>query len=122
MTLASCILFYSFLNGIDPQVTKAVIKVESNNTQFAVGKTHGEIGLMQIRPRFVTESKQQLFNSCTNIMVGTRILGQFKKDCKLCVDRTYVNLYNLGKAGARKLRYPKKWRYYRKVVAMMGEK
>lgn len=121
MTLTSCILFFSFLNNISPAVTSAVIQVESSGNQFAVGKSHGEHGLMQIRPEFVAETKQQLFNSCTNVMVGTRILGKLKEKCKLCVDKTYVNWYNLGETAGRKLKYPKKWRYYKKIVAVIED-
>jgi hypothetical protein len=119
MTLLSCIYFFSFINAIDPNVTKAIIQIESSGNQFAIGKSHGEHGLMQIRPQFVVETKQQLFNSCTNVMVGTRILGQLKEKCKLCVDKTYVNGYNLGERGAKKLKHPKLWKYHKKVIAML---
>lgn len=121
MTLQSCILFWSLINGIQPQVTNAVISVESTGNVFAVGSSHYEIGLMQIRDKYVPESRLQLFQSCTNVMVGTRILGQLKRKCKLCIDKTWVNAYNLGWVGSRKLRYPKKWRYYKKIVAKLEE-
>jgi hypothetical protein len=121
MVLQSCVLFFSLLNGIDPEVTKAVIKVESNGNVMAKGRSHGEIGLLQIRPQFVKETTLQLYQPCTNIMVGTRILGQLKKKCNLCIDRTYVNMYNLGQNGARKLKYPQKWKYYRKIAAILQE-
>lgn len=121
MTLYSCLLFWSFMNGLDPRMTQAVISVESNGRVFAVGSSHGEIGLLQIRPQFVPETRLQLFQSCTNIMVGTRILGQLKRKCKLCIDKTWVNSYNLGITGARKLRYPTLWKYHKKIVARLEE-
>lgn len=120
MTLTSCILFWSFLNGVSPGVTNAVISVESNGNVFAKGKLD-DTGLMQIRPKYTKFSQRQLFQSCTNVMVGTEILGKLKKDCKMCIDKIYVNGYNLGKTGAKKLKYPEKWRYYRKIAARLEE-
>lgn len=121
MTLYSCILFWSFINGLDPSLTKAVISVESNGNPFALGRTQ-DSGLMQIRPKYVPlYTQKQLFQSCTNIMVGTALLRKAKESCKLCVDKTWLNVYNLGDVGARRLKYPKKWRYYKKVIAKLGE-
>lgn len=121
-TLSACIYFWSFLHGVSPQVTEAVIQVESSGKVFAVGKSHGEIGLMQIRDKYVPETKLQLFQSCTNVMVGTRILGQLKKECPMCIDKVYVNMYNLGRSGSKKLRYPRLWGYHRKVLLAMEER
>lgn len=118
MTLASCILFWSFINGIDPAVTKAVISVESNGNQFAVGKV-GDSGLMQIRHRFVPETQLQLFNSCTNVMRGTALLAQAKNKCKHTIDRTWIICYNQGIAGAKKIRFPKSQTYYKKIKKNM---
>lgn len=119
MTLLSCVYFFSFLNQIDPQVTLAITQVESSGKVFAVGSSHGEIGLMQIRPQFSKFSRKQLFQSCTNIMVGTQILGRLKNECKLCVDKVWQNRYNLGLRGERKLKHPLKWKYSRKIAAVM---
>jgi hypothetical protein len=118
MVLQSCLLFWSLINGIDPQVTQAVIKVESNYNQMAVGR-HGDSGLMQIRHKLVPESQLQLLTSCTNIMRGTDLLRKAKEKCKNCVDITWVNCYNLGARGCQKLKYPKRWRYYVKVTKEM---
>lgn len=118
-TLSACILFYSFLNGVDPKLTQAVISVESSGRVFAVGSSHGEIGLLQIRPEFSKFTKVQLFQSCTNVMEGTKILGELKRKCKLCIDKIWVNEYNLGKRGARKLKHPTLWKYHKKIIAML---
>lgn len=116
MTLASCILFWSFLNGVDPNVTKAVIQVESSGNPKAVGSI-GEQGLMQIRPEFVKYSSLQLRNSCTNIMVGTEILGRLKKQFPLYPHVSYVSAYNLGPSKFRKIKYPLLFKYYKKVAS-----
>jgi soluble lytic murein transglycosylase-like protein len=118
MTLTSCILFWSYINAIDPAVTKAVISVESNGNQFAVGKTQ-DSGLMQIRHNLVPESQLQLFSSCTNVMRGTFLLAQAKKKCKHTIDRTWIICYNRGLTGGRKTRYPKNTNYYKKIITLL---
>lgn len=118
MVVASCILFYSLLNGIDPRVTEAVISVESGGNPYALGKM-GDSGLMQIRKRYVPESQFQLFQPCTNVRIGTELLAKAKNACKKCVDVTWVNGYNLGIAGAKKLKHPKLFPYYRKIKERM---
>lgn len=121
MTLYSCLVFWSMMNGINPAVTSAVISVESNGRVMAVGSSHGEIGLMQIRPQFVPETKLQLFNPCTNIMRGTALLRTARKKCKHTIDKTWINCYNLGITGGSRLRHPKKWNYYKKVIARIEQ-
>lgn len=120
MVLTSCILFWSYINAIDPAITKAVISVESNGNQFAVGKL-GDSGLMQIRYQFVPESQLQLFNSCTNVMRGTYLLAKAKNSCKHYIDKTWINCYNLGITGGSRLKFPKKWKYYQKVTEVMND-
>jgi soluble lytic murein transglycosylase-like protein len=109
------------MNGVHPQLTQAVVSIESSGNPFAVGAVK-EVGLMQIRPEFSRFSRKQLLNSCTNVMAGTEILGKLKRDCKLCIDKIYVNGYNLGVTKARKLKHPRLWKYHKKVLAKLEEK
>jgi len=118
MTLLSCIYFYSFLNGISPSLTSAVISVESSGNPFALGSAK-EVGLMQIKPQFVPESALQLGQSCTNVMRGTSILKEMRIRCKHTVDKTFLICYNLGRARAAKIKQPKNQSYYKKVIAKM---
>ena len=113
--LQSCVLFFSLLNGIDPKVTNAVIATESSGNPMAMGLL-GDSGLMQIRHQFVPESKLQLFNPCTNVMVGTRLLRQAKEKCIHKLDKTWLVCFNVGISGAKKIRFPKKFAYYSKVM------
>ena len=119
MTLYSCILFYSFLNGVDPQITKAVIEVESNGNPMAVSRDGKDQGLMQIRKMYVSESKLQLLNPCTNIKRGTALLAEAMKKCKHQADNTWLTCFNAGIAGGRKIKHPKKFPYYLKVLAKL---
>lgn len=116
--LQSCVLFFSLLNGIDPQVTNAVIATESGGNPLALGSL-GDSGLMQIRKKYVPESQKQLFSPCTNVMVGTRLLRQAKDKCIHQLDNTWLLCFNLGRHGAKKIRFPKKFPYWVKVTARM---
>jgi soluble lytic murein transglycosylase-like protein len=114
----SCILFYSLLAGIDPQLTRAVIQVESRGNPFALGKL-GDSGLMQIRHKFVPETQQQLFQGCTNIKRGVALLKQAREKCKHKLDNTWLVCYNLGIKGGAKIRHPSSFIYYKKVMSEM---
>ena len=116
LTLASCILFYSFLNGIDPSITKAVISVESKGNPFAIG-TQGDSGLMQVRHQFVPESQKQLLQSCTNVKRGTSLLKKAMFNCKHKLNNTWLVCYNLGIKGGSKLKHPSSFIYYKKVMS-----
>lgn len=117
MTLLSCIYFYSFLNGIDPQITKAVIQVESNGNPYALSKDKHDGGLMQIRKKYVPETMRQLFNPCTNVKRGTALLKQAMDKCKHKAENTWLVCYNVGVAGGNRIRWPKKFPYYKKVMS-----
>lgn len=117
-TLAACILHFSLLHDINPAVTTAIIKLESNFNPVAVGLV-GEVGLMQIRPEYVPETKEELFDPCINVKRGTFLLSQAKKYCKHTVDRTWVNCYNLGMTGGSKLKHPKLFPYYKKFTEIL---
>lgn len=102
--------------NIEPSVIMATIDVESSFNPAALSKDGGDYGLMQIRKRYVKETAAQLYDSCTNIRVGTRILSEAKRDCRHKEDYTYVVCYNAGVTGGSKLKYPKKFPYYIKFM------
>lgn len=117
-TLLSCIYFYSFLNQVDPRITQAVIQTESSGNPFALGKL-GDSGLMQIRHKYVPQTQMQLFQSCTNVKIGTELLRKAMLSCKHKANYTWLSCYNLGNAGAAKLKHPRKWPYVRKIVSKL---
>ena len=114
----SCLLFYSFLAGIDPQLTQAVIQVESRGNPYAIGRL-GDSGLMQVRHQLVPETQQQLFQSCTNIRRGVELLKQAREKCKHKLNNTWLVCYNVGIKGGQKIRHPSKFIYYKKVMQEM---
>jgi soluble lytic murein transglycosylase len=100
--LLSLVITYSNYYGIDPYISLAVIKTESQFKYNAVGQL-GEIGLFQLRPEYFTHYKKtDLFNPEINIKLGIKHLARKKLKCKYHVDNTYVLCYNLGIAGAKK--------------------
>jgi soluble lytic murein transglycosylase-like protein len=118
MSFYSCVLFYSLISGINPNITDAIVKVESNGNPFSIG-SNGDSGLMQIRHQFVPESQLQLLNSCTNIKRGVEILKKAKQNCIHKANNTWVICYNLGIKGARKIKRPTSFIYYKKVMTAM---
>lgn len=116
MPIYSCVLFYSLLAGVDPTITDAVIKVESNGNPFALGKL-GDSGLMQIRHRFVPETQQQLFQGCTNIKRGVELLQKAKNACRHKLNNTWLVCYNAGLKGGSKIKNPTNFIYYKKVMS-----
>ena len=121
MTLFSCVLFYSMLSGVDPEITNAVIKVESDGNPMALGKS-GDSGLMQVRHQFVPETQQQLFNPCTNVRRGISLLKKAKDSCKHKLNNTWLVCYNLGLTGGSRIKYPREFIYYKKVMRKYGKK
>lgn len=114
--IASCVLFYSLLAGIDPQITQAVVQVESNGNPFAIGKL-GDSGLMQVRHQFVPETQQQLFQACTNIKRGVELLKKAREKCRHKLNNTWLVCYNVGTRGGDKIKHPSSFIYYKKVMA-----
>lgn len=101
--------------GIDPNIAIAVAKQESSLNPKAVGALD-EVGLFQIRPKYSKFSRKELFNIHVNITEGLRMLKLAKDNCKHRVDNTWIICYNLGVQGGSKVRYPKKFEYYKKVM------
>lgn len=115
--ILALILQYSMINNVDPRLTMAVIQVESSYRQNVVGPV-GEIGLMQLNPRFFKEyTKEQLADPETNIRLGVAHLAASLKRCRYKTNKLAVVCYNLGIKGGSRLKYPHKWYYYEKVIA-----
>ena len=94
---------------IDPNLILAVIKVESNFKVTAKGKSHGEVGLMQLHPRYFKTK----YDVKHNMETGVRYLAQVKKQCEPRYGRAWVVCYNTGTT--KKLKNPGGARYYKKV-------
>lgn len=107
------ILLYSTLHGVDPNVAQAVVYVESNFNQQAVGSS-GEIGLFQVLP-YDQIHKNQLKDINYNINNG---ILKIKKSQEKCIHKknvTYLVCYNAGVRGAKKIKHPNKFNYIVKI-------
>jgi soluble lytic murein transglycosylase-like protein len=103
--------------GIDPKLAAAIIEVESNFNPKAVGKSHGEIGLFQLRPEF---HKCATFKKQENIRCGIKYLAKLKRiKGKQYPDSWWV-FYNVGPN--RAIKNPHKTAYFRKVSKHLNKK
>lgn len=103
--------------GIDPDVTLAIIETESSFKQYQVGSS-GEIGLMQLRPKF---HPRVTFEISRNIELGVSYLAKMKRLCEPTLGKAWVVCYNKGpsarfdKADAWKAKYFQKFsRHFQK--------
>jgi len=112
------ILLISFLSpqyGISAETAISVAKVESELNPSAIGPLK-EVGLFQVRPEYSKFTSRELLNPLINIQEGLRILSEAKKTCKHQIDRSWIVCYNLGKSGGAKIKHPKRFPYYLKVM------
>lgn len=97
-------------HGLDPKLVLAIIEVESNFNPKAVGRTHGELGLMQLRPEFhACASLEEL----ANILCGVKYLSKLKSRFESRLGTAWFVRYNWGES--RPLPAPKQTHYFRRV-------
>ena len=110
------ILAASNAYNISPKLIDAIIKTESGYNQNAVGASHGEIGLMQLRPDY---HDCAVFDVWENIYCGVAYLAEIKKmRAKQWGDAWFVG-YNHGPNCD--INYPEKTKYYRAVMNNMDD-
>lgn len=104
--------------GLDPYVVSAVVETESTWNSAEVGAI-GEIGLMQLRPRY-HGAPWELKDPKINIDRGTKYLRQLKKQCEDISkdsgwEKGFVICFNTGPTAARRLKNPADFSYLVKV-------
>lgn len=97
--------------GVSSELIVAIIKVESNFNPKAIGKTHGEVGLMQLRPKYF---KTATFDVVNNMELGVKYLAKLKKICYPKYGKAWFICYNLGPS--KTVKYPELFAYYKKVI------
>lgn len=107
--------------NIKPEVALSVAKVESSLNPNAIGPLK-EVGVFQVRPEYSRYSAKELLNPVINITEGLRILAKAKRRCKHQVDRAWLVCYNLGVVGGSRIKYPKKFPYYVKVMEKLNDR
>lgn len=101
--------------GIEPALLVAMAKVESGFNERAIGRSHGEVGLMQLRPNFFPGAS---FDPKVNMEMAAKHLSRLKKQCS-GMGKAYFVCYNVG--ANRNLAYPRKTKYYKKVSYALTE-
>lgn len=102
-------------NGIDPDLAVAIAEVESHLNPKATGKL-GEVGIFQLRPEY---HGQNIRDVRRNTEVAVAYLLELKDVCGAYGDAFFI-CFNLGPAHST-IRYPRKFKYYRKVMAVKVE-
>lgn len=115
--LLAIIAQYSLMYNVEPRLVVAIVQAESAFNEKAVGKA-GEIGLMQLMPEFFPGyTEEQLYQPEINIRLGVEHLAKSMRECRHKLDNTWIVCYNLGVKGGSKVRHPKKWKYYKRVMS-----
>lgn len=124
MKVTNVLIRESQKRGIDPVLTLAVIKTESQFNPIAIG-TVGEIGLMQIRPEtaqwiarkfgFKWLGKNSLKDPAINIQFGLAYMSYLKEKYKNQAVK-YINAYNLGPTNVIRMGQKVKAHYYAQAV------
>lgn len=99
-------------HGMDPKLVIAIIAVESNFNPKAIGKSHGEVGLMQLHPKYFKGS----FDPKKNIEMGVKYLASLKKRCYPRYRDAWFICYNLGPNRKTAITSPTEFVYYKKVI------
>ena len=114
--IISLIVFYSNMFGFDSRVALAVAKVESGYKINAVSKDSKDLGIFQLRQTsYPGYSRKALLNPRINVMLGILHLKRIKESCVHQRNLDYLTCFNLGEAGAKKVKYPHLWKYVKKV-------
>lgn len=107
------IISYANLLGVDPNLALAIAETESKFNPMAVGAL-GELSVFQIRVEYTHLNKQQL-QGTMGIYEGIRLLKETQKACQSLGEAWFI-CHNLGKSGGKKIKYPKQFVYYQKVM------
>jgi soluble lytic murein transglycosylase-like protein len=94
---------------VDPALVLAIMKVESNFNPDARGSV-GEVGLMQLHPRFHAVYPGEIER---NIDTGVAYLARLKTLCKKDYGDAWFVCYNTG--ANRRIKAPYQFPYYKKV-------
>ncbi len=76
---------------------------------------------MQIRPEYTKLPTHILKNDYMNLKEGIRKLAEAKKYCKHQADFQWLVCYNAGVFGGSKVKDPKQFPYYRKVMGIYSK-
>lgn len=112
LILKICIGLNAFNNNpLDCNTLLAIATVESSLNPNAVGSSHGEVGLMQLRPEF---HKCAVKDPAVNTRCAYGYLSRLKRKLYKQHGEAYIVFYNTGPNSD--IKYPRKHKYFKKVT------
>lgn len=116
--IMALIVKYSTHYQVDPTIALAVAERESNFQHHRIGSL-GEVGVFQLRPEFFPKDAAMLER---NVKYGVKFLAFVKANCVHQIENTWIVCYNVGITGAKKIRYPLLFPYYKEVMYYVRER
>lgn len=117
------IISYASIFGVDKNVALAVAKQESNYKVLAMSKDKKDHGIFQLRKSSYPHlSKKELLNPYTNVMLGIMYLKKAKEKCIHTKHLEWLTCYNAGPTGAKRIKYPSKFKYVRIITKAVSER
>lgn len=117
--------FYSKKYGIDPELVRIVIDVESKYNKYAISRT-GAMGLMQLMPiTFKDMGGEDPFDIDTNLEAGIRYLSiQMKrfKSTELALSAYNAGPYNVASRGNQIPDFGETKRYVKTIMYRYNQK
>jgi soluble lytic murein transglycosylase-like protein len=110
--IESYVIAVSYQHGLDPELVLAIIETESKFNTTAVGAKYGEVGLMQLRPKYFPTAT---FDYRNNINLGVQYLAQLKERKEFNYGCAWFVAYNVGPS--RPLKNPRDQTYFKKVMS-----
>lgn len=112
--ILSAVMTASVVHNIDSKLLLAIIEVESGYNPSAIGKSHGEIGLFQLRPEF---HECASFDIVENVNCGANYLSEVRRIKGSEFPKAWWVYFNYGPYS--KLERPRDTQYYEKVMEAM---
>lgn len=117
MTIASikaAVVSVALSYDLNPQLVTAIVQAESAFNPKAVGSSHGEIGLMQLRPEYHACAS---FDVHENIECGVSYLAEIKDLRQKDWGEAWFIGYNHGPFA--QVKWPKATKYFKRIMDIM---
>ncbi len=109
------VILLSIMYGIDVNLATSMAYIESRFDPKADSKT-GDGGLFQLNKKYYKfHNPKWVYDPQINATIAMKTLQDLKQTCFHKLQKTYVLCYNLGKAGAKKIKFPHNQTYYKKL-------
>lgn len=112
--VAAALLTASLETGVDHDLLQAIAVVESGRNPRAVGAL-GEVGLFQLRPEYFGAAASP--DPAVNATAAAKYLARIRTRCERVYGRAWFVCFNTGPNRSVKLKEPKQFAYYKKVMA-----